>query len=86
MDPVNFKKDRLAPRIPIVDGLREAIEANEPASAVRIAPAGVAPTSSSEVEIIPGKRRRAEQVDEPIAKRHQPAKRPRRIFDFLAID
>ncbi len=86
MDPVNFKKDRLAPRIPIVDGLREAIEATEPAAAVRIAPAGVATTSSSEVEIIPGKKRRAEQVDEPISKQHRPAKRPRRAFDFLPTD
>ncbi len=78
MDPVNFKKDRLAPRIPIVDGLREALEANEPAPAVRIAPADVATTSNSEVAITRGKRR-AEQVD-------QPAKRPRRVIDFLPTD
>ncbi len=78
MDAVNFKKDRYAPRIPIVDGLREAIEANEPAPAVRIAPAGVATTSNSEVVITPGKIR-AEKVD-------QPAKRPRRVINFLPTD
>ncbi len=78
MDPVNFKKDRLAPRIPIVDGLREAIEATEPAPAVRIAPAGVATTSNSEVVITRGKRR-AEHVDKA-------AKRPRRVIDFLPTD
>ena len=60
MDPERFKKDRSAPRIPIVDGLREAYE-------TRDEPGGVA-TSSSSVQI---RKRRAEQIAEPTSKRQR---------------
>ena len=82
MDPERLKKDRSATRIPTVDGLHEAIaDRAELEVAVRLEPAGVPTNSSSEVEIIPGKRRRAEQVLET-----KSIKRPRRLIDFLPTE